>query len=241
MSRKGVAGGRPPPHLWFPSVTPPVPPRVRAAILGLASAVTVASTLGTALAPLLLVKSPLGLVALSPAAHHIALAAATLPPLSLVVVATLRRTLTALAAYGLGYLYGPAALAWLEQRSPRVARWVRFIERQYARFGVSLLLVAPVPTIAVLAGAARSPSVRFLPALLAGLSIWTALAVFLGDVFARLTDGFTAFLGEYLLESTLICVGAVAAQQGLSLVLRRRRRSGLEGPVVAEQPSPPVG
>lgn len=222
-------------------MTPPVPPRVRAAILGLASAVTVASTLGTALAPLLLLKSPLGLVALSPAAHHIALAAAALPPLPLVVVATLRRALTALAAYGLGYLYGPAALEWLEQRSPRVARWVRFIEKQYARFGVSLLIVAPVPTVAVLAGAARSRPARLLPALLLGLSMWTAIAVFLGDAFARLTDGFTALLGEYLLESTLICVGAVVAQQGISLILRRRRRSGVVSPAVERQPAPPLG
>lgn len=118
--------------------------------------VTVTSLVGTALSPYLLVKSPLLLVALSPAAHHVALAAATVDPVSLIAVATLRRVLTGLSAYGLGYLYGQAALDWVEQRHPRLARLVRLVERLFARIGVALLVVAPAPTVAVLAGAARA-------------------------------------------------------------------------------------
>src|SRR6188472_749971 len=125
-------------------------PRLRAAIVGLFVAVTVASLLGTALGPYLLVRSPLGLVALSPATHHVAMAAATVAPLPLIVVATVRRVITGLAAYGLGYLYGSAAITWVEQRHPRLARVVRFVERLFARSGVALLAVAPAPTIAVL-------------------------------------------------------------------------------------------
>ncbi|MES1186489.1 MAG: hypothetical protein ABUL60_21940 [Myxococcales bacterium] len=202
----------------------PVPPRLRAAIVGLFVAVTLASLLGTALAPYLLVKSPLGLVALSPAAHHVAMAAATVAPLPLIVVATVRRVLTGLGAYGLGYLYGNAAIIWLEQRHPRLARLVRWVERVFARVGVALLAVAPAPTIAVLAGAARSGLVRFLAALTVGHALWNTVTFYLGDTFARRTDLLTAYLDEHLLESTLVCVAIVVLQQAITRLLRRRRQ-----------------
>ncbi len=201
----------------------PAPPRLRAAILGLLSVVTVAGLLGTALGPYLLVKSPLALVVLSPAAHHVALAAATVEPVPLIAVATLRRVLTGLAAYGLGYLYGRAALAWLEQRYPRLARFVGLVERLFARFGVALLVVAPAPTIAVLAGSARSRLLGFLLALTLGHALWNTVTQLLGDAFARSTDILTAFLGENLLESTLVCVAVVALQQGVTRLMRCKR------------------
>lgn len=210
-------------------MAPPVPPRVRAGILGLLTGVAVASALGTALAPYLLVKSPLVLVALSPAAHHVALAAASVEPELLISVGTLRRGLTSLASYGLGYLYGVAALEWLEQRSARLGRLVRWLERMYQRFGVLLLVVAPVPTVAVLAGQARSRLVGFLGFTLLGLALWVSIAVFLGDALAQVTDLLTAFLGEYLLESTLVCVVVVALQQAVALLVRRRRQTGAAG------------
>lgn len=191
--------------------------------MGLFVAVTVGSLLGTALAPYLLVKNPLLLVALSPAAHHVAMAAASVPPVPLIVVATVRRVLTGLGAYGLGYLYGRAAVAWLEQRHPRLAQVVLLVERLFARVGVLLLVVAPAPTIAVLAGAARSRLGFFLAALTVGHAIWNTITQYLGDTFARRTDLLTAYLDEHLLESTLVCVSVVVLQQGVTRLLRRRR------------------
>lgn len=184
---------------------------------------TAASLLGTALAPYLLVKSPLLLVALSPAAHHVALAAATVEPSLLIAVATLRRALMGLGAYGLGYLHGRATIEWLQLRHPRLGQLVRLVERLYARFGVALLVLVPVPTVAVLAGAGRSRLAPFLFALTLGLTLWITLTQHVGDAFARRTDLLTAFLDEHLLESTLVCLAAVALQQGVSRLLRSRR------------------
>jgi membrane protein DedA with SNARE-associated domain len=193
--------------------------------VGLFVGVTAASALGTALAPYLLVKSPLLLVALSAAAHHVVLAAATVEPIPLIVVATLRRVLTGLGAYGLGYLYGRAAIEWVEQRHPRLARLVRFVERLFVRFGVALLVIAPAPTVAVLAGAARSRVGVFLLALTIGHALWNTVTQYLGDTFARRTDLLTAFLGEHLLESTLVCVAVVVLQQAFTRLLRRKRQA----------------
>jgi membrane protein DedA with SNARE-associated domain len=193
------------------TLPPSASTKLQSAVFALLAALTVASLAGTALAPYLLVKSPLLLVAISAAAHHVALAAATVDPLPLVAVATLRRVLTGLGAYGLGYLYGPRALAW--------------VERLFARFGVLVLVVAPAPTVALLAGSARSRLPAFLIALTVGHLLWNTATFYLGDAFARWTDVLTASLGENLLESTLVCVLLVTLQQGIAHLRRRRQRA----------------
>jgi membrane protein DedA with SNARE-associated domain len=204
----------------------PVPPRLRAAILTLLTAVTVASTIGTALSPYLLLKSPLLLVTFSAAAHHVALAAATEDPAILITVATLRRTLTALAAFGLGALYGGAAVTWLEQRYPRLARWVRLLEKAFSRWAVPVVVLAPVPTVAVLAGAARMRLTVFVPLVLVSLGFWTAVTYGIGDALSHWTELLIAFLRERLLESTLVCMALVALQQGYVQLSRLRTRAG---------------
>jgi membrane protein DedA with SNARE-associated domain len=201
-----------------------VPPRLRAGVLALSAVLTTASLLGTALSPYLLVKNPLLLVAVSAAAHHVALAAATVDPASLITVATLRRTATGLCAYGLGYLYGHVVFEWVAQRYPRLSRWVSLVEELFARWGVALLIIAPAPTIALLAGAAKSRLLPFLAALALGHALWNSVTYYLGDAFARWTDLLTEFLRAHLLESTVVCFLAVALQQAVVRLVRRYRR-----------------
>lgn len=197
--------------------------RLRSGVFALLTLLTAASLLGTLLSPYLLVKSPLLLVAAAPATHHIVLAAATADPFWLVAVATFRRVLTGVGAYGLGYLYGRATLGWIDERYPRLARLVGLAERTFQRFGAGLLLLAPAPVIAVLAGSARARFGVFLLALSVGHALWNSLTYFVGDALARVTDLLTMFLGEHLLESTLACVLLVSLQQGISAYFRRRR------------------
>jgi len=191
-------------------------------VLWLAGALTTASLLGTALAPYLLVKNPLLLVAISPAAHHVVFAAANVEPVPLLIVATLRRALTGVGAFGLGYVFGPRALGWVEERQPRVRRWLGYIERLFERFGVALLCIAPAPTLAFFAGMAGRPLRWVLPALLVGHALWNALAYYVGDALAARTDLLVDFLSEHLLESTLVCAGFVGLRQ---LVRRLSRRA----------------
>jgi membrane protein DedA with SNARE-associated domain len=196
--------------------------RLRTGVFGLLSVVTAASLLGTALSPYLLVKSPLLLVAVSPAAHHVVLAAASVEPVPLVAVATARRVLTGIGAYGIGFLYGRAALGWLDQRYPRVARFVAWIEGLFTRWGVWLLILVPLPMVALFAGAARSRLPAFLVAVTLGHTLWNTVTVYVGDAISRWTDRLTTFLGDHLLESTLVCIFVIALQQMLS-----RRRATL--------------
>jgi membrane protein DedA with SNARE-associated domain len=86
------------------------------------------------------------------------------------------------------------------------------------------LVLAPTATVSVLAGAARTRFIVFVLAVATGQALWNTLSVCLGDAVARWTDLFTTFLGEHLLESTLICVVAVTLTQASSRLLRRRRQ-----------------
>lgn len=201
--------------------------RLKRAVFALLGIVTALSLLGTALAPYLLVKHPLLLVMISPAAHHVVLAAASVDPVPLVAIATARRVITGISAYGLGFIYGRAAIGWLEQRSPRLAEFATWVERLFARFGVWLLVLAPAPTVSLFAGAARSSFVGFVVAVAVGHALWIGATVYVGDAFAVWTDRLTSFFGEYLLESTLVCIALVALQQ---VVSRRRRRRRIDVP-----------
>ncbi|HYJ10990.1 MAG TPA: hypothetical protein VEX18_18340 [Polyangiaceae bacterium] len=200
--------------------------RLRTWVFGLLTVLTAASLLGTAFSPYLLVKSPLLLVAVSPAAHHVALAAASIDPLPLIATATLRRTLTGIGAYGLGLLYGRAALGWLDERYPRLARLVNWLEGVFARWGLALLVAAPAPTVALFAGAARSHFLLFVAALLLGHGLWNSVTYYVGDALAVWTDLLTGFVGENLLECTLACLALFALQQAITRRAQRRRPAG---------------
>ena len=186
---------------------------------------TAAGLVGAALSPYLLVKNPLLLVAISPAAHHVALAAATVDPPTLIAVATLRRLLLGLCAYGLGYIYGRVSFEWLGRRYPRLGRWLGVVERLFARRGVALLGIAPRPDPGV--ARRRGPEFRLLPFMLAltlGNVIWTTLTYYLGDAIALWTDQLIAFLSAHLFESTALCILAVGLQQAISRGLAAHQR-----------------
>jgi membrane protein DedA with SNARE-associated domain len=197
--------------------------RFRTAVFALAGVLTVASALGSAFSPYLLVKSPLTLVLASPAAPHVVLAAATVAPAPLIIATTLRRALAGVAAYGLGFLYGRAAIEWLETRYPRLGKLVAWVERLFARSGLWLMVLAPAPTLALLAGAGRYSFARVVLALVLGHAWWAVLTYYVGNALTAWTDALTDLIGENLLESTLIAVALVALQQGVSRLTRQRR------------------
>jgi membrane protein DedA with SNARE-associated domain len=170
----------------------------------------------------LLVRQPWLLVLLAPEGRHIALAAGSLPALPLIAAGSLRRVLGLAASFGIGAIYGDAAVRWAEQRYPRLAPFIRFLERLFGRFGALLLLVAPLHSISVLAGAAGTRLVAFLLAALMGQAVWVTITFYFGDAITVWTEPLIAFLSENIVESTLVCVGLVLLQQ---LVSRFRRKA----------------
>lgn len=189
-------------------------------MLGLVAVLVAAGLVGSALAPVLLVKSPLLLLVLSPDARHVALAVGSLAPVLLIAVVVVRRALFSLGSYGLGAIYGGAAVTWVERRHPRVGGALRLVERLFARFGSAILVLLPFASVCIFAGAARSRFVAFVPAVVAGHTLWVGAIYLLGTAIADFTSTVLAFLTEHLVESTLVCVAVVVLVQ---LVSRRRR------------------
>jgi|KBSMisStandDraft_5_1062788.scaffolds.fasta_scaffold356271_2 membrane protein DedA with SNARE-associated domain len=196
-----------------------IPRRLVRASWALFGVLTVASLVGTAFSPLLLVKAPLLLVMLAPDGRHVALAAGRVDPWLLTAVTVTRRALYSIGVYGLGAAYGDLAVTWIEARARRLGQALRTLERAFARVGAVLLVALPFLSVCVLAGASRTRAVVFLPALLIGHCLWVVTTVWLGTRFAAETQAVVDFLSERLFESTLVCVALVA---GYQLFTRRR-------------------
>lgn len=206
--------------------TQPVPiglhPRLVRLSWGTVGVLTAASVTGSALAPLLLVKGPLLLIALAPDARHLALVAGRIDPTLLVVLTVLRRAAYSVAVYGLGLAYGDFAVNWIEARAKRLGVALRALERLFARVGAALLVALPFLSLCVLAGAARTRLALFLPTLLLGHCLWVGVTVWLGKRFAESSQRISDFFSERLLESTLVCVAVMIVYQ---LITQRKSRS----------------
>lgn len=205
----------------------PAPARARYAIVGFVGLLTVLSLIGVALSPYLLVEHPVLLVALSPLGRHLALAVAGADPTVLVIVTVVRRVIGELATYGLGVIYGYAAVRWMEARYPRLGGVVRWIEAQFNRFGAPLLVLAPAHSLALLAGAAR---VRFgvvAVFLTLGETLWVIGTTYFGGAIAGWTRILTTFLSAYKLETTLVVFVLV---MGRALWAWRKRGQNASSP-----------
>jgi len=196
-------------------------PRLVRASWAVLGALTLASVVGVGLAPLLVVKAPLLLVALAPDSRHVALVAGSVEPWLLFGVSVLRRTLYSLGVFGLGAAYGDVALAFIEARARRLGKAIRLLERLFARVGAALLVALPFLSLCVLAGAARTRLSVFLPALMLGHCLWVGVTVWLGKRFAASSQVVIDFFAERLFESTLVCLALVA---GYQLIARRKRK-----------------
>ena len=195
----------------FPAPSP-APARVRYAVLGFVGFLSAVSVVGVALSPYLLVEHPLLLVAMSPVGRHVALAAPAVDPTLLVIVTVVRRVIGEFASYGLGVLYGYAAVVWMEARSPRLGSFVRWVESLFMRFGAPLLIVAPAHSLALVAGAARVGPFAVALYLTLGELLWVIGTTYFGGAIAGWTKLLTGFFSAYMLESTLVCVFLVLAR-----------------------------
>jgi len=196
----------------------------RAAALAVAAVALISAlgTIGSALAPWLLVRHPLALILLSPDVRHLVLVAPQVDFAPVLAAGLVRRAAGIGAMYALGRQFGPLVIPWIERQAPRIGRALVGLERAFARVGPSLLVVFPFYALGALAGAAGTRVKVFLPATLAGQTLYITTSYYFGDAIALWTGPLIAFLGNNLLASTLVCTAIVGVQQ----VWSRRRARG---------------
>ena len=208
-------------------------------LLFAAAALGLIGLIGRGLMPMLLTKSPLLLVAMSPIPLHLGLAAAVVPMVPLVVVGTLRGLLAPLVAYYIGRHYGPDGITFIHGRYPRWSRLLRFIERGFDRAAPLLLLVLPEPGMCALAGARLFNPWIAAAMVVAGQTIRVSLIFHVGDALSAWLLPFVDWLRENVWTATLAC--ALLAI-GYGLARRRNQKkmiAGLDGIDGAERGSTP--
>src|SRR5207244_523066 len=95
--------------------------------------VTIFGFVGTAFMPYLLSKAPLVLVLLSPIFRHVVLASRVVDAAPLFAVAVPRHFAPDVFVYLLGREFGKSALEWVEANSPASGKFVRLLERLFAK------------------------------------------------------------------------------------------------------------
>lgn len=180
---------------------------------------TIAANVGDALAPTLVDRHPLLLIALNARNRNLALTTNLLDPTSYYVVGFVRLIISDPLFYLLGYLYGDAAVRWVERNTRTLGETLRWVEQRFSRFGVPLVFAIPNNWICLFAGAAGMRPAVFITANVAGTILRLYLIRVLGNVFSGPIDWLLEQIGTYRIPLLVLSVGLV-----LVTVLSERKR-----------------
>ena len=183
-----------------------------ALLLAPISCLVVASMVGSALAPTLIVEHPVWLLVLDARIRHVLLVANQIDALPYFLIGTLRLTLSDPLFYLLGYWYGETALAWVESQSGTVGRLLRVVERFFGKASYPLVFLAPNNYICLFWGASRMPPPVFLTLNISGTITRLVLLRALGDVLEDPLDTVLDFISRNQLRLTLLTIALVMAQ-----------------------------
>jgi membrane protein DedA with SNARE-associated domain len=197
-----------------------------ALLLAPISCLVVASMVGSALAPTLVVEHPVWLLTLDARIRHVLLVANQIDAVPYYLIGTLRLTLADPLFYLLGYWYGEAALAWVEAQAGSVGRLLRVVERFFGKASYPLVFLAPNNYICLFSGASRMPPPVFLALNISGTITRLVLLRLLGDVLEDPLDTVLDFIARNQLRLTLLTIGLVIAQAAWE---KRKGTGELEG------------
>ena len=171
------------------------------------------SMIGVAFSLYLVTYYPLLLIALSPLGRHLILVAPIVDPVAFVVVAVVRRMLFYLASLHLGRAVGPTGIVWIEARAARFGRFVRWVERLFARASHAVVLLMTGPTVSALAGTSGMRTSVFVSLAIPGLVLRMLLVLGLAEWFREPIEALLALIAEYWLPGTVVMVTGVALHQ----------------------------
>lgn len=112
--------------------------------------------------------------------------------------------------YLIGYLYGDAAVRWVERRSATYGEQLRWFERAFKKFSYPLVFLMPNSYICLFAGAAGMGVATFLVLNITGTAVRLYLIRRLGEAFEAPIDDILGFFAEYRWQLLALSVAAVA-------------------------------
>ncbi|MGH2686411.1 MAG: DedA family protein [Actinomycetota bacterium] len=208
---------------------------------------TLAGWLADIFAAALIDERPLLQMFLNPRNRYLVLASPQVDAVPFFVVGFIRLVLTDPLFYLLGYLYGDAALRWMERKmgEDRDTGSIAMIERFFAKASYVIVVLMPNGYVCLLAGATGMRPRVFLPLNVIGTIGRLIVIRIAGDVFEEQLESVLDFITEY--RWWLVLLSFV----GVSFYAWRGRRKGalefesvsemereLEAEIVAEEERP---
>ena len=141
------------------------------------------------------------------------------------MVALGRRMLFYLASFYLGRALGPAGILWIEARAASFGRFVRWLERLFARASHAVVLVMAGPTVSALAGISGMRVGSFLALATTGLFVRLVLVIWFAEWLREPLEELLALIDEYWVPGTVVLASSVALIQWRRLRGARRQRS----------------
>ncbi len=181
--------------------------------LSVLGVLSVGSMSGVASSLYLVNHYPLLLVALSPLGRHVILAAAVVDPFALVAVAVVRRMIFYVACFQLGRSMGPTGVVWLEARAARLARFVRLVERLFARWSRTVVFLSTGPTISTLAGMSGMSMRTFVPLATVGLVLRMIGILLFAEMLREPIEQLLAWIDLYWRPGTALLVAGTLLYQ----------------------------
>jgi membrane protein DedA with SNARE-associated domain len=176
----------------------------------------IASNLGNALAPSLVLDHPLLLIALNPSNRNFIFVAGRVDPVSYYLVGTLRLLAPDPFFFLLGRWYGEAAISWMERRTPTYGQLMRTLERWFAKARWPLVTTIPNNPVCLLAGASAMAVGVFVLLDVVGTIGRLVLLRWLGQAFQAPIDWVLHLVAEYrwpLLALTVAAVGITVLRE----------------------------
>ena len=167
------------------------------------------SWIGVASSLYLMGHFPLLLVALSPLGRHLVMVAPVVNPAAVVAVIVARRMLFYLSSFHLGRALGPAGIPWIERRAARFGRFVRWMERLFARAPRLVVFAMAGPTTSALAGVLGMRTRTFVPLAIVSIVIRALLMLRFAEWIGDYIEIARAWTNEYWLPGTVVMVIAM--------------------------------
>jgi membrane protein DedA with SNARE-associated domain len=165
--------------------------------------------IGNALAPDLVNRNPLLLIAMSPPNRNLIAASHHAPIVLYVIVGFLRLLAPDPFFYALGDNYGERVIQWMERRTPSYGLLMRQLESWFEKASWPLVLILPNNPVCLLAGAAKMDKRIFWSLNAIGTLGRLALMYWIGDVFQDEVDGILGWIAEHRVPLLVLTIGLV--------------------------------
>lgn len=201
------------------------PKRLHSGWYAVIAAITLSRGLAIALLPLLLVEAPLILIVMSPTAADLVIAAPLLEPWVYFTGAMVAALVQCALAYHFGRALGQQALIWLQSRSAGAKRTTTRLLGWLEKATPLVIVSIPGLTVSVLAGLSGVRARRFYILIVLGNLLWTIGCFAGGSALTDQLEKLYSFVGNHMVELTLVAATVVGAQL---LWSRWRRKQAAE-------------